>query len=82
MPQETLEQRVETLERELADLKVAVANGKAKKDWRRTIGMFTGDKVMKEIFDEALKFREADRQKARRQFAKTRASKAPAKAKK
>jgi hypothetical protein len=70
MAQATLEQRVETLERELAELKTAVANGTPVKDWRRTIGMFTDDPAMLEVFQEALKFREADRERARRRFAK------------
>lgn len=32
-----------------------------KKDWRRTIGIFAGDEVMKQIDEEARKIREADR---------------------
>ena len=70
MAQATLEQRVETLERELAELKAAVANGTPVKDWRRTIGMFTDDPGMQEVFQEALNIREADRERARRQFAR------------
>jgi hypothetical protein len=70
MAQVTLEQRVETLERELAELKTVVANGTHVKDWRRTIGMFTDDPGMLEIFQEAQKFREADRERARRRFAR------------
>jgi hypothetical protein len=61
----SLEDRVATLEREMAELKAA--NGKPReKDWRRTIGMFTGDEVMKQIDAEAKRYREADRRKARR----------------
>jgi hypothetical protein len=70
MAQATLEKRVETLERELAELKSVIANGATVKDWRRTIGMFTADPGMLEIFQEALKFREADRERARRRFAR------------
>ena len=70
MAQATLEQRVETLERELAQLKTAVANGTPASDWRRTIGMFTDDPGMLEVFQEALKFREADRERSRRRFAR------------
>jgi hypothetical protein len=81
MVQATLEQRVAALEQQVAELRAAAANGSPEKDWRRTIGMFTGDKVMKQIFDEALRFREADREKARRRFAKQRRTKARAKAK-
>lgn len=81
MAKATLEQRITALEQQVAELRAA-ANGSSTKDWRRTIGMFTGDKVMKQIFDEALKFREADREKARRRFSKQRRTKAPARAKK
>jgi hypothetical protein len=63
----TLEQRVAALERQVAELRAALVNGARPKDWRRTIGMFTGDEVMSRIDQEALKFREADRRKLRRQ---------------
>jgi len=43
----------------------AAGNGHVK-DWRRTVGMFTDDPGMKELFAEAIKLREADRRKARR----------------
>jgi len=33
-------------------------------DWQRTIGMFTGDSVMREIDDASLKIREEDRRGA------------------
>ena len=64
MTQATLEERVSTLEKELAELRAVVANGQGEKDWRSTIGMFAGDDVMRQIFEEALKYREADRRKA------------------
>jgi hypothetical protein len=66
MTQATLEQRVSTLEKELAELRAVVTNGQGEKDWRSTIGMFAGDDVMREIFEEALKYREANRRQARR----------------
>ena len=56
-------------------VKEALANGARPKDWRRTIGMFTGDEMMKQIFDEALKIREKDRERARRRYAKGRRTK-------
>jgi hypothetical protein len=68
MPQLSLEERVAVLEQQVADLRAVVANGRRPKDWRRTIGMFAGDEVMKRIFDEALKLREQDRQRARRRY--------------
>ena len=60
MPQETLEQRVAELERTVADL--VSKSQKRDKDWRRTLGMFAGDEVMKQIDEEGRKIREADRQ--------------------
>lgn len=75
MPQLSLEERVAALEQQVAELKAALANGHRPKDWRRTIGMFTGDEVMKSIFDEALKLREQDRERARRRYDKNRRSK-------
>jgi len=38
---------------------------KPTKDWRKTVGMFTGDQGMKQLFREALKLREKDRRKSR-----------------
>jgi hypothetical protein len=60
----SLEQRVAALEHELAQLKSQRRNGR-EKDWRRTIGMFTDNPGMKELFAEAMKLREADRGKTR-----------------
>jgi len=75
MSQVTLEDRITALEREVAELKAALMDGARPKDWRRTIGMFAGDEVMKQIFDEALKFREADRARARSRQRKARRAK-------
>jgi hypothetical protein len=72
MSELSLEKRVVALEQQVAELKAAVANGQRPKDWRRTIGMFAGDEVMKRIFDTALKFREQDRKRARRRYTKSR----------
>jgi len=68
----TLEDRVAALEREVAELKTAAANGSRTKDWRRAIDMLRGDEGMREIFDAALKEREKDRERARRRYARTR----------
>jgi hypothetical protein len=65
MPSLSLEQRVALLEHELSELKSRRENGR-EKDWKRTIGMFTDNPGMKELFAEAMKLREADRRKARR----------------
>ena len=61
-----LEQRVAELERQVQELRRAINDVRDGKDWRRTIGMFAGDEVMKEIDEAGRRIREADRQKARR----------------
>jgi hypothetical protein len=65
MTSTTLEQRVAALEEQVRQLQESLAGSARAKDWRRTIGMFTGDEVMKQIDLEALKYREADRRKTR-----------------
>jgi hypothetical protein len=61
----TIEQRVAELERQMSELQTKPA-ARREKDWRRTIGLFDGDEVMKRILDEALKYREQNRKEARR----------------
>jgi hypothetical protein len=75
MAKNTLEQRVATLEAEVAELRTALARVQRPKDWRRTVGMFAEDPGMQAIFEEAQRIREADRAKARRRYAKRSASK-------
>ena len=75
MSQLTLEQRVATLESVVAELTATPKQANRKKNWRRTMGMFTGDEVMKRIDQEALKYREADRRKARGRNGTTRRAK-------
>jgi hypothetical protein len=65
---EELKARVAALEKQVAELRAANEEGTREKDWRRTVGMFTGDPGMRQVFEEAMKLREADREKARRQF--------------
>jgi hypothetical protein len=63
----SLEERVGELESRLTALQNelrAERRGRAK-DWRRTIGAFTDDEGVKEILQEALRLREANRKKAR-----------------
>ena len=57
----TLEERVAVLENKVDQL---LRGSRQQKDWRRTLGMFAGDELMKEIDAEARKIREADRQAA------------------
>ena len=66
----SLEQRIAALEQEVASLKTRQAIEPGKDDWRQTIGMFTDNPGMLEIFAEAMKIREADRKKARRKVQK------------
>jgi hypothetical protein len=66
MPELTLEalaKRVEDLERRMAEMATPPA-----KDWRKSVGMFTGSEFQKRVDEEALKIREADREAARREF--------------
>ncbi len=65
MKKQELEERVASLEKKVADLENSL-NGAHQADWRRAVGMFTGDEGMKRVDEEARKFRERDRQKARR----------------
>jgi hypothetical protein len=66
MPKQSLEKHVAALEGEVAELKASAVNGARRKDWRRTIGLFTDDPGMERVFEEAMKLREADRARGRR----------------
>lgn len=70
----SLEKRVAQLELRVAKLQSELTTSPPRngKDWRRTIGMFTDDPGMKDIFEEARKIREADRRKTRAPTAKRR----------
>ena len=68
MPQSTLEQRVAVLEQKVEQILAQPPNGSL--PWLRTMGMFGGDQLMKEVFGEALKYRQKDRERARRRYAK------------
>jgi hypothetical protein len=75
MTQTLLEKRVAALEQEVAGLKATLAT-KPHKDWRRTIGMFSDDPGMLQIFHEAMKIREDDRRRTRPKPARKRKAKA------
>ena len=64
VPSTTLEERVDTLEKQVAELMQRIMAPPPEKDWRSTIGMFANDPVMKEIQEEGRKIREAERQDA------------------
>jgi uncharacterized lipoprotein YmbA len=73
MTQRSLEERVAQLEQRLDELAGAAKTSSARtpdRDWRRTVGMFQGDPIMKEIIDGALRLREEERQLAREQEAR------------
>jgi hypothetical protein len=70
MSDQTLEQRVAVLEKEIRELKSHNKNGLGQKPWLRIQGMFGGDELMKEIFEEARKIRENDRRRARNRYTK------------
>lgn len=65
-----LKNRIEALEEQVSDLKAAAGAGTDGRNWRSAMGMFGDDPIMKEIFAEALKYREADRERTRRRFAR------------
>lgn len=60
-----LEQRLIALERDVAQLRSALANGEHAPSWERAVGMFTGDERLKGLFEPALELREKDRARAR-----------------
>jgi hypothetical protein len=61
----TLEERVAALERQVHALLANHAGAGRAKDWRRTRGAFTGDDVMKQVFEEGRRIRAAERRQAR-----------------
>jgi len=69
MTQTTLEERVARLEKRLDELvqERATERQPLRKDWRRTVGMFKGDPIMKEIIEGALRLREEERRQAQEQ---------------
>jgi hypothetical protein len=68
----TLEERVASLEREVARLKQTNGSYPGPNDWQRTVGMFNNDPGMIQLFEDAMRIREADRKRARRQKSRSR----------
>jgi hypothetical protein len=64
MSRVTLEARVAELERQVGALLVNHSGPGRAKDWRRTRGVFTGDDVMKKVFEEGRKIRAAERKRS------------------
>ncbi|HTU19674.1 MAG TPA: hypothetical protein VMG10_16555 [Gemmataceae bacterium] len=63
MTQAFLEERLHTLEKQVAELQAQVQKLVRPKDWRNVVGMFAGDEVMKRIDEAGRKIREEDRRK-------------------
>jgi hypothetical protein len=68
----TLEERVATLEKQVGALLADPSRTGRTKDWRRTRGAFTGDDLMKEIFEAGRRIRDADRKRSRSRSGKKR----------
>ncbi len=66
MARTSLAERVAALERQVSALLANHTEARPAKDWRRTRGAFTGDDLMKQVFEEGRKIREAERKRARR----------------
>jgi hypothetical protein len=72
MSQTTVEERISALERIVAELVQSRRRASRVKDWKRTVGMFSGNELMKEIDAAGQKIRDLDRQRARRVVSKRR----------
>jgi hypothetical protein len=72
MARATLEERVAALEKQVGELVANHTGMRHAKDWRRTRGAFTGDDLMKQVFAEGRKIREAERTRAGRSSERTR----------
>ena len=57
----SLEQRVEQLERIVAELQTEALFAPGRDNWRATIGAFSSDAQAQEILDAALQLRETER---------------------
>jgi hypothetical protein len=60
---ESLAKRVEALEKVIATKEP----GQSRKDWRKVIGMFRDSEFMREVDEECLRIREAEREAARQE---------------
>jgi hypothetical protein len=64
----SLEERVAALELQMEQLLSRRQTEDRPKDWRRTIGMFSGDEIMWQIDQNALAYREEDRRRSLAEF--------------
>ena len=65
MTQSTLEQRVQALESQYAQLAELVQQQPRRDSWRSVVGMFANDPQIEELHEQARKVREEDRQLTR-----------------
>ncbi len=72
MPRATLEERVAALETQMGALLANQTATPRGKDWRRKRGVFTGDDLMKQIFEEGRKIRNAQKKRSQPRNAKKR----------
>ena len=63
MTTQELEQRLTKLENEVSTLRAEVQG--TKPGWQRAVESLTGDEGLQDVFAEAMKLREKDRQKSR-----------------
>ena len=63
MTRASLEERLNVVEKQLAELQEQVQKLIRPKDWRNVVGMFAGDEGMKRIDEAGRKYREEDRRK-------------------
>ena len=66
MSQMSVNERISALERTVAQLVQSQQTVGRVKDWKRTVGMFSGNELMKQIDAAGQKIREQDRQRVRR----------------
>ena len=66
MTTKDLEARIAALEKRMAELESNLANNGSQKDWRKSVGGMGDDPGILEMFEEGRKWREKEREKARR----------------
>ncbi|HET6252129.1 MAG TPA: hypothetical protein VFE47_30870 [Tepidisphaeraceae bacterium] len=66
----SFEKRLSELERRVSELDRTLSQSARKKDWRRSIGVFTDDPSMQDILKNAMRIRANDRAQAHRRAAK------------
>jgi hypothetical protein len=61
----SIERRLAALKKRVAELSAEQSGAIRQPDWRSTIGMFTGDEIVRQAFKGALRLREANRRRTR-----------------